>query len=146
MDETDRLYVEIKRNNLLNILESGTVAEAMDQYALVEGYVLDVVQKLPEDRRKKLERFLRDQHEIKNTIRKKKEQIDSIMLKKPEIIMQQDIQGLIDEQASNSREIYSWIQKEIMRSSKPSEEAEFKPEPAEKKDEHHIYDEIKKLP
>jgi len=102
MDETDKLFIKMKKNRLINTLDSGLIKEAVQQYDLVDAFVEDVFRLYDGDKRKGLEDYIHKQNKLKDDIKvegNKKADIDKIIVEK------------IEQYGKNALEMYEEIKK-----------------------------------
>lgn len=102
MNNSDKLFIQCKKNELINTLDSGMVKEAVQQYALVDGFILDVFRLFDKVEYKTFENYLNDQNKLKEQIKAEgtdKEAVDK------------KIVTLIEEYGKNARDMYEEIKK-----------------------------------
>lgn len=100
--DSNQLYIQCKKNDLFNILDSGTVKDEMAQYALIDGFVLDVFQKHPQQQT--FIQYLNDQNKLKDLIKElglKRQQIDEQITKH------------IQDYGNNARDMYNLIKEKL---------------------------------
>ena len=102
MNNSDKLFIGCKKNELINTLDSGMIKEAVQQYALVDDFILDIFRLYDGDKRGTLEKYLEDQNKIK-------EKIKTEGIKKAEI--DKKLVGFIEEYGKNARDMYEEIKK-----------------------------------
>jgi len=102
MNDSDDLFIKCKKNELINLLDSGMIKEAVQQFALVDGFVLDVFRLFDGDKRIALEKYLHDQNKLKEKIKTEgmvKADLDEKLTK------------LVEEYGKNAQEMYKEIKK-----------------------------------
>lgn len=102
MNESDKLFIQCKKSELINVLDSGMIKEAVQQYTLVDNFILDIFRLYDGDKRGILEKYLNDQNKLKDKIKtegKNKAELDKKLV------------SLIDEYGKNSVDMYEEIKK-----------------------------------
>lgn len=102
MNESDKLFIQCKKDELINVLDSGMIKEAVQQYTLVDNFILDIFRLYDGDKREILEKYLNDQNKLKDKIKtegKNKAELDKKLV------------SLIDEYGKNSVDLYEEIKK-----------------------------------
>lgn len=100
MSDINKIIIDYKMNELNNILDSGTIKEAMAQFALVDSCILEILPHLTKT--KTFETYLIDQLKIKETITE---------LEKDKAKISEKQSKLINEYGDNARDIYEELKK-----------------------------------
>lgn len=100
MNKASELYVKQKKEQLIDTLDSGTIKEPIQQYALIDNFVLDIL--LVHDNKTELEKYLKLQDDLKTKIKDENKKLEK---------QQKTIAELINEYGNNAREMYEEIKK-----------------------------------
>lgn len=113
MKDDDKLRVKCKIDNVINILESGSIKEELAQYAIVEQLIIDIFDKVDgEEQKKTLKNFLKTQIRLKVAMEEKQKKINEIIAQKPENILLKERYKLEETFGKNMQKIYKIVKDE----------------------------------
>jgi hypothetical protein len=98
-----QLVDEWKKTDLIDMLDSGAVKEALPQFELINKFIVDII---PNNPKPSFKRYLTDQLEIREKIRKLGTEKDKTIEK-----LNKQIEKLVEEYGNNAREMYEQIKK-----------------------------------
>lgn len=98
--DVDRLQIEMRKKNLIDALESGSIDDPLKQYAFVDQFLLDILSFTDKEQTKTIVEYLEAQDKLKDKIKEINNKI---------IGLQEDAHKLLEEFTNNGKNIYEEI-------------------------------------